>query len=532
MIRVRSNTPPAQFPSKLNTIGSNAFQGWNFQTWYANPLQPSGSPTPVYINAETISDRAFQGVPNMNPVTFGPNVQTIGANAFESCNSRTLVIPDNVTSLGANAFKDSSVVYLKMGSGITTIPEGAFQGCTNLYNLWQDDSTSNQEANQYIIGENVTTIEVNAFAGCTKLSAQAQTGNEASMPSLFIPNSVTSIAGGGGIGVTPTPGTGAFVGSGLEGPGWESWGMVVTPHNGLGIPLSANNSYNNIIGGAGVANTASPGFQVAIYVSPTNTVASSSTATQGIQHTVAFTVTGIKDAKAELVDKTKGSLTVSTSEQPARSSNQTMNTNNRETVTKTYTYKWTPANIDVGPNPIQFKLTDGLGSIDTVTHTINVANVNDAPVFLSRPLTVARQESLYSYRVYTNDIDVGDIVTVTATTKPSWLSFDGTTLSGTPSRSVWGEKNVVLTATDSNGATATQTFNIMVRKPICFNEGTKILCLKDGKEQYVRVGRLREGDEVKTLNHGYKKITDMRKGTYKLNGLMDMGMYRMKNKET
>ena len=30
------------------------------------------------------------------------------------------------------------------------------------------------------------------------------------------------------------------------------------------------------------------------------------------------------------------------------------------------------------------------------------------------------------------------------------------------------------------------------------------------------------------LNHGYKKIVDIRKGNFKLNGLMDMGMYRMK----
>jgi hypothetical protein len=73
-----------------------------------------------------------------------------------------------------------------------------------------------------------------------------------------------------------------------------------------------------------------------------------------------------------------------------------------------------------------------------------------------------------------------------------------------------------------------QEFKIMVRKPICFNQGTKILCFKNGKEQYIAVEKLKEGDQVKTLKHGYKEIIDMRKGTFKLNGLMDMGMYRMK----
>ena len=186
----------------------------------------------------------------------------------------------------------------------------------------------------------------------------------------------------------------------------------------------------------------------------------------------------------------------------------------------------TPANKDVGTHPVKFTATDGKGGLAVQEFTITVQNVNDAPTFTSTPVRTARQESLYSYTVTTNDID-GDSVTVNATKIPSWLSFDGTTLSGTPSRSVWGQYNVVLTASDG-ALNTTQSFTIMVRKPICFNEGTKILCFKDGKEQYVRVGRLREGDQVKTLNHGYKKITDMRKGTYNLNGLRDMGMYRMK----
>jgi hypothetical protein len=84
--------------------------------------------------------------------------------------------------------------------------------------------------------------------------------------------------------------------------------------------------------------------------------------------------------------------------------------------------------------------------IDEINYIIRIVNINDAPVFMSSTISrTARQESLYSYTVLTNDIDTGDLVTVTATTKPSWLSFDGTTLSGTPSRSVWGEYRVELT---------------------------------------------------------------------------------------
>jgi hypothetical protein len=40
----------------------------------------------------------------------------------------------------------------------------------------------------------------------------------------------------------------------------------------------------------------------------------------------------------------------------------------------------------------------------------------------------------------------------------------------------------------------------------CFNEGTKILCFKNDKEEYVPIQDLRKGDIVKSYLHGYKKI--------------------------
>ena len=40
----------------------------------------------------------------------------------------------------------------------------------------------------------------------------------------------------------------------------------------------------------------------------------------------------------------------------------------------------------------------------------------------------------------------------------------------------------------------------------CFNEGTKILCFKNNKEEYVPIQDLRKGDIVNTYLHGYKKI--------------------------
>jgi len=72
---------------------------------------------------------------------------------------------------------------------------------------------------------------------------------------------------------------------------------------------------------------------------------------------------------------------------------------------------------------------------------------------------------------------------------------------------------------------------IQFNKPICFNKGTKILCWKNGKEQYVNIEKLSQGAMVKTYKHGFQPIIDMRKGTYKLNQAGDMGMYRMKKQD-
>lgn len=49
---------------------------------------------------------------------------------------------------------------------------------------------------------------------------------------------------------------------------------------------------------------------------------------------------------------------------------------------------------------------------------------------------------------------------------------------------------------------------------ICFNEGTKILCLsRDLEEVYVPIERLRKGDFVKSYKHGYRKIDLIGKNT-------------------
>ena len=51
--------------------------------------------------------------------------------------------------------------------------------------------------------------------------------------------------------------------------------------------------------------------------------------------------------------------------------------------------------------------------------------------------------------------------------------------------------------------------------PVCYVKGTKILCLIDGNEQYVKIEDLKENILVKTYLHGYKKLKILGKQSIK-----------------
>jgi len=68
----------------------------------------------------------------------------------------------------------------------------------------------------------------------------------------------------------------------------------------------------------------------------------------------------------------------------------------------------------------------------------------------------------------------------------------------------------------------------------CFNEGTKILCLNEELfDEYISVENLQEGDFVKTFKHGYRKIIQVIKGSFRNNpNQWNMCMYKMTKTET
>ena len=118
----------------------------------------------------------------------------------------------------------------------------------------------------------------------------------------------------------------------------------------------------------------------------------------------------------------------------------------------------TPVNNDVGTHKVEIRATDLNGAVTKQTFTINVSNINDDPLFTSTPVTSATQNSVYTYIITTNDVDKGDVVTLSSSTIPSWLSFDVNTgvLTGTPGNSDVGNHTITINAQDLNGGTSQQ----------------------------------------------------------------------------
>ncbi|MGI2168375.1 Ig-like domain-containing protein, partial [Shewanella oncorhynchi] len=124
----------------------------------------------------------------------------------------------------------------------------------------------------------------------------------------------------------------------------------------------------------------------------------------------------------------------------------------------------TPSNADVGSHAVLLRVTDTDGLTAEQSFSITVTNINDAPTISSTGITAATQDAAYSYILTATDSDTGDSLTLSAVTKPSWLSFNAATglLSGTPSNADVGSHAVLLRVTDTDGLTAEQSFSITV----------------------------------------------------------------------
>jgi gliding motility-associated-like protein len=121
-----------------------------------------------------------------------------------------------------------------------------------------------------------------------------------------------------------------------------------------------------------------------------------------------------------------------------------------------------------GSSIITIRCTDSNGLSTDQSFTINVAPVQDDPLFTSTPQVSVNEDFTYQYNITAADADPSDELSITnQLALPAWLSLtdngDGTALlTGTPNNTQVGNYGVALEVNDGNGNTAQQLFNIEV----------------------------------------------------------------------
>lgn len=108
-----------------------------------------------------------------------------------------------------------------------------------------------------------------------------------------------------------------------------------------------------------------------------------------------------------------------------------------------------PTNTHVGTHNVTLRVNDGTVNTDQ-SFVITVANINDAPVISSTPVTAVNEDAVYTYTIVASDVDAGSVLTYSSFVLPAWLTFNPATrtLSGTPTNDEVGPHNVTLRVSD------------------------------------------------------------------------------------
>ncbi|NJN25074.1 MAG: tandem-95 repeat protein [Cyclobacteriaceae bacterium] len=136
----------------------------------------------------------------------------------------------------------------------------------------------------------------------------------------------------------------------------------------------------------------------------------------------------------------------------------------------TATLSGTPEEKDVGSFNIDVVVLESEDNTKaTQSFILNIANVNDPPVFTSIPETDLLETEKYTYNVEISDSDLNDTFTVQISpNKPPWLVFSSQApykLEGFAPVGSAGTYPITLIAIDKGGLTAEQRYSITVTAP-------------------------------------------------------------------
>ncbi len=137
-----------------------------------------------------------------------------------------------------------------------------------------------------------------------------------------------------------------------------------------------------------------------------------------------------------------------------------------------YEFSGEPSDLDKGTYEIKLTATDMAGATAEINFDLEVSGGTDnSPPEVSSSIadTLVSEDSPISFDIPPSAFTdpEGSILTFSAilsdgSTLPSWLSFDGKTFSGTPANGDVGVLDIVVTASDAQGASAQSSFQLTV----------------------------------------------------------------------
>ncbi|MFH0920855.1 MAG: putative Ig domain-containing protein [Fibrobacterota bacterium] len=130
----------------------------------------------------------------------------------------------------------------------------------------------------------------------------------------------------------------------------------------------------------------------------------------------------------------------------------------------TGTVTWTPTNANVGDTTVSVMVMDLGGLSDTLTYTLRVKNVNDAPVVSGLPPSdTAVEDSPWTLTAGVTDPDAGDTHTWSIVSGPAGLAISAAgVMTWTPSNTDVGGRSLTIRVTDAGGLSATSALTLVV----------------------------------------------------------------------
>lgn len=175
--------------------GTAGYVNTIYQPWYH--LKDDIAHIVICDGVTTIGTYSFKDCRNVESISLGNTVETIGEFAFCQCGDghdvgmlTEITIPDSVETIGGSAFRDDQYLqHVTFGSGVKSIGAYAFTG-TDITGLTLPDSAETigekafflcDQLTSVVLNEGVTSVGEAAFLGCNSLTE------------IYIPDSVTTI---------------------------------------------------------------------------------------------------------------------------------------------------------------------------------------------------------------------------------------------------------------------------------------------------------------------------------------------------